>query len=33
MLESAALNMQANLENSEVTELKKVSFHSNPRER
>ena len=32
--ESAALNMSANLENSAVaTGLKKVSFHSNPKER
>ena len=32
--ESAALNMSANLENSEVaTGLEKVSFHSNPKER
>ena len=32
--ESAALNMPANLENSAVaTELEKVSFHSNPKER
>ena len=32
--ESAALNMQANLENSAVaTGLEKVSFHSNPKER
>ena len=32
--ESAALNMAANLENSAVaTELEKVSFHSNPKER
>ena len=32
--ESAALNMPANLENSEVaTGLEKVSFHSNPKER
>ena len=31
---SAALNMPANLENSAVaTGLKKVSFHSNPKER
>ena len=31
--ESAALNMPANLENSAVaTRLKKVSFHSNPKE-
>ena len=30
----AALNMPANLENSEVdTELEKVRFHSNPKER
>ena len=34
MLESAALNMSVNLENSTVaTELEKVSFHSNPKER
>ena len=34
MLESAALNMPANLENSAVaTGLEKVSFHSNPKER
>ena len=33
-VESAALNMPANLENSAVaTGLEKVSFHSNPRER
>ena len=33
-VESAALNMSANLENSAVaTGLKKVSFHSNPKER
>ena len=33
-VESAALNMPANLENSAVaTELEKVSFHSNPKER
>ena len=33
-VESAALNMPANLENSTVaTELEKVSFHSNPKER
>ena len=32
--ESAALNMPANLENSAVTtELEKVRFHSNPKER
>ena len=32
MLESAALNMPANLENSAVTTgLEKVSFHSNPK--
>ena len=32
--ESAALNMSANLENSEVaTGLEKVSFHSNHKER
>ena len=32
--ESAALNMPANLENSAVaTELQKLSFHSNPKER
>ena len=32
--ENAALNMPANLENSEVTTgLEKVSFHSNPKER
>ena len=32
--ESAALNMPANFENSAVaTELKKVSFHSKPKER
>ena len=32
--ESAALNMPANLENSEVaTGLEKVSFHSTPKER
>ena len=32
--ESAALNVQANLENSAVaTGLEKVSFHSNPKER
>ena len=32
--ESAALNMPANLENSaEATGLKKVSFHTNPKER
>ena len=32
--ESAALNMPTNLENSAVaTELEKVSFHSNPKER
>ena len=32
--ESAALNMPANLENSALaTGLKKVSFHSNPKER
>ena len=32
--ESAALNMPANLENSEVAiGLEKVSFHSNPKER
>ena len=32
--ESAALNMTANLESSAVaTELGKVSFHSNPKER
>ena len=32
--ESAALNMQANLENSSVaTGLEKDSFHSNPKER
>ena len=32
--ESAALNMSANLDNSAVAiELKKVSFHSNPKER
>ena len=32
--ENAALNMQANLENSAVaTGLEKVSFHSNPKER
>ena len=34
ILESAALNMSANLENSAVaTGLEKVSFHSNPKER
>ena len=34
MLESAALNMPANLENSPVaTGLEKVRFHSNPKER
>ena len=34
MLESAALNMSVNLENSTVaTELEKVSFHSNPKGR
>ena len=34
ILESAALNMPANLENSAVaTGLEKVSFHSNPKER
>ena len=34
MKESAALNMPANLENSAVaTELEKVNFHSNPKER
>ena len=33
-VESAALNMPANLENSAVaTGLEKVSFHSNPKER
>ena len=33
-VESAALNMPANLENSVVaTGLEKVSFHSNPKER
>ena len=33
-VESAALNMSANLENSAVaTGLEKVSFHSNPKER
>ena len=33
-VESASLNMPANLENSQVaTGLEKVSFHSNPRER
>ena len=33
MLKSAALNMPANLENSAVAKgLKKVSFHSNPKE-
>ena len=33
-LSDAALNMPANLENSEVaTGLEEVSFHSNPRER
>ena len=33
-IESAALNMSANLENSPVaTGLEKVSFHSNPKER
>ena len=33
-IESAALNMPANLENSAVaTGLEKVSFHSNPKER
>ena len=33
-LESAALHMPANLENSAVaTGLEKVSFHSNPKER
>ena len=33
-VKSAALNMPANLENSAVaTELEKVSFHSNPKER
>ena len=32
--ESAAINMPANLENSEVaTGLEKVSFHSNPKDR
>ena len=32
--ENVALNMPANLENSAVaTELEKVSFHSNPKER
>ena len=32
--ESAAINMPANLENSEVaTGLEKVGFHSNPKER
>ena len=32
--ESTALNMSANLENSAVaTELEKISFHSNPKER
>ena len=32
--ESAALNMPANVENAAVaTELGKVSFHSNPKER
>ena len=32
-VKSAALNMPANLENSEVaTVLEKVSFHSNPKE-
>ena len=31
---SAALNMPANVENSAVaTELEKISFHSNPKER
>ena len=34
MLETAALNMSANLENSAVaTGLEKVSFHSSPKER
>ena len=34
MLESAAINMPANLVNSAVaTSLKKVSFHCNPKER
>ena len=34
VLESAALNMSANLEKSAVaTGLKKISFHSNPKER
>ena len=34
MLQSAALNMPAHLENSAVaTGLEKVSFHSNPKER
>ena len=31
--ESAALNMPANLENSAVAKVEKVSFHSNPKER
>ena len=34
LFQSATLNMPANLENSAgVTELEKVSFHSNPKER
>ena len=34
VLKGAALNMSANLENSEVaTGLEKLSFHSNPKER
>ena len=34
MLESAALNMPANVENSAVARgLEKISFHSNPKER
>ena len=33
-VESAALNMPANLRNSAVdTEVKQISFHSNPKER
>ena len=31
--DDAALNMPANLENSAVDTLEKVSFHSNPKER